>query len=124
MRRHFERRHRDAEKPFHSVPLHYSFRASPTLLGAVDRVFASEAVWRGVAFDGDQAPSHEAIHKARQGVVEIWPAIPAEKAPDPDDWSMPLDEPASHAPAVILAGRIADEIRRFVRPVRPTGSSI
>ena len=116
MRRYFERRHRDAVKPFASVPLNFSFRSAQTILTAVDLVFGSEAARTGLVA-GDEPPlAHEAIQKRLQGVVEIWPAVAAEKAPDPDDWTMPLDEPAAHDPAVILARRIADQIAAWLKP--------
>ena len=48
MRRYFERRHREAEKPFESVPLNFSFRSAPAILAAVDMVFGSRSA-RGAA---------------------------------------------------------------------------
>jgi ATP-dependent helicase/nuclease subunit A len=116
MRRHFDRKHRDAEKPFEAVPLSFSFRSAPAILAAVDMIFASEAAWRDVAAEGEPPPVHEAIHKSLKGVVEIWPAVRADKGPDPNDWRMPLDEPAAHDPAVIVAGRIADQIALWTSP--------
>ena len=118
-RRRYDRRHREAEKAFESVPLNASFRSAPAILAAVDIVFKTDAAWRGVAAAGEPTPVHEAIHKTLKGVVEIWPPVPAEKAREPDDWRMPLDEPAAHDPAVILAQRIADQIARWVDPLSP-----
>ncbi len=116
MRRYFERRHREAAKPFASVPLNYSFRSAPAILVAVDRTFGTETARTGLVA-GDEPPlAHEAIQKNLQGVVEIWPTVEAEKAPDPDDWRMPLDEPAAHDPAVILARRIAEAIAGWMKP--------
>ena len=39
MKRAFDRRHRDAERPFADVPLTFSFRSSQTILDAVDKTF-------------------------------------------------------------------------------------
>ena len=119
MRRHFERRHRDAEKPFEAVPLNFSFRSAPAVLAAVDMIFGSEAAWRGVAAEGEPPPIHQAIRGTLKGVVEIWPTVEADKGANPDDWRMPLDEPAAHDPAVILAGRIADRIALWTAPGSP-----
>ena len=116
MRRAFERRHREAEKPFESVPLNYSFRSAPAILAAVDKVFQSEAAWRGVAAEGEPPPTHEAIRRSLKGVVEVWPPVEPEKGRDPDDWRMPLDEPAAHDPAVILAQRLARQIAMWLDP--------
>ena len=115
MRRYFERRHREAVKPFASVPLNFSFRSAPAILAAVDKTFGTEEARAGLVA-GDEPPlAHEAIRTSLQGVVEIWPTVEAAKAPDPDDWRMPLDEPAAHDPAVILARRIADQIARWLK---------
>ena len=46
MRRAFERRHREAEQPFATVPLNFSFRSAPAILAAVDKTFESEAAPR------------------------------------------------------------------------------
>jgi ATP-dependent helicase/nuclease subunit A len=116
MRRYFERRHREAKKSFESVPLNYSFRSAPALLTVVNKVFQSESAWRGVSAEGEPPPVHLPIQTRLQGVVEIWPTVPAEKGSDPDDWRMPLDEPAAHEPAVILARRIADQIALWIAP--------
>ncbi len=113
MRRSFERRCRDAQKPFERVPLNFSFRSAPAILAAVDMTFATEAARTGLLDEGEPPPLHEAIRKTLKGVVEIWPTVEAEKPADPDDWRMPLDEPAAHAPPVILAGRIAEQIARW-----------
>jgi ATP-dependent helicase/nuclease subunit A len=116
MRRHFERSHRDAEKPFEAVPLNFSFRSAPTVLDAVDKIFRREAAWGGISAEDEPPPTHEAIRRSLQGVVEIWPTVEADKASDPDDWRMPLDEPAAHDPAVVVAGRIADQIALWTAP--------
>jgi ATP-dependent helicase/nuclease subunit A len=116
MRRFFERRHREAAKPFASVPLNFSFRSAPAVLAAVDKTFGTEEAREGLAA-GDEPPlAHEAIRTNLQGVVEVWPTVKAAKGPDPDDWRMPLDEPAAHDPAVILARRIADQTARWLKP--------
>ncbi len=116
MRRTFERRCRDAQMPFERVPLNFSFRSAPAVLAAVDRTFATEAARTGLLDEGEPPPLHEAIRKTLKGVVEIWPTVEAERPADPDDWRMPLDEPAAHAPPVILAGRIADAVARWTAP--------
>ncbi len=116
MRRYFERRHREAVKPFEGVPLNFSFRSAPAILAVVDKTFGTEDARGGLVAGDEPAPAHEAIRKSLKGVVEIWPTVPAEKSPHPDDWTMPLDEPAAHDPAVVLARRIADQIARWLKP--------
>ena len=119
MKRAFAQRHRDAERPFIDVPLTFSFRSSQTILDAVDKTFRNELAWRGVAAAGEPAPNHEAIRGGLKGVVELWPPILPTPTPDPADWSMPLDPPAQDDPPVILAKRIAEVIRGWLRTSSP-----
>ena len=114
MKRAFDKRHRDAERPFADVPLTFSFRSSQTILDAVDKTFGSEAAWRGVAAAGEPPPRHEAIHSDLKGVVELWPPITPGPAPDPEDWRLPLDHASPDDPPAILAKRIAQVIKGWV----------
>ena len=116
MRRTFDKRCRDAERPFDDVPLTFSFRSSPTILDAVDGTFKSQQAWRGVAAPGEPPPTHEAIRRDLKGLVELWPPIAPSLAPDPQDWRMPLDERPQDDPAVTLARRIAEVIKDWLSP--------
>jgi ATP-dependent helicase/nuclease subunit A len=116
MKRFFDKRHREAKRPFETVPLNVSFRSAPAILAAVDKTFESEEAWRGVAAVGEPYPVHEAIRRDMSGVVELWPTVKPADATDPEDWRMPLDEPAHHDPPVILAGRIAETIDGWLSP--------
>ena len=55
MRRTFERRCREAQKPFERVPLNFSFRSAPAILAAVDMTFATEAARTGLTRRGRAA---------------------------------------------------------------------
>jgi ATP-dependent helicase/nuclease subunit A len=114
MKRAFETRHRDAERPFADVPLTFSFRSSQTILDAVDMTFRSENARRGVVAAGEPPPIHQAIRRDLKGVVELWPPIVPSQTPDPEDWRMPLDEKPQDDPAVVLARRIAEVIKRWL----------
>ena len=116
MKRAFEKRHREARRPFETVPLNVSFRSAPAILAAVDKTFESEEAWRGVAAAGEPYPVHEAIRRGMNGVVELWPTIEPVIDSEPEDWRMPLDEPTRHDPPVVLAGRIAETIDRWLTP--------
>ena len=116
MKRAFAERHRQSERPFADVPLTFSFRSSQTILDAVDMTFRTEQAWRGVSADGEPPPKHDAIRRGLKGVVELWPPIAPDPAPDPQDWSMPLEPPSQDDPPVVLAKRIAEVIRSWLRP--------
>jgi ATP-dependent helicase/nuclease subunit A len=119
MKRAFERRHREAERPFADVPLTFSFRSSQTILDAVDRTFRTDLAWRGVAAAGEPPPSHQAIRRDLKGAVELWPPIAPSPTPDPEDWRMPLDQPSQDDPPVILAKRIAEVIKGWLGASSP-----
>jgi ATP-dependent helicase/nuclease subunit A len=119
MRRSFQARHADVERPFASVKLHLSFRSAPKVLAAVDAVFALEQAWRGVSAGEAQAPPHGAHHIALPGSVEIWDVVKPEPAPEPDDWRLPLDQQSGRDPPVRLAERIADQIAGWLAPGSP-----
>jgi ATP-dependent helicase/nuclease subunit A len=116
MKRFFEARHRQAERPFETVPLNFSFRSAPAILAAVDKTFESGEARRGIAAAGEPPAVHEAIRRDMKGVVELWPTVKPMADPDPGDWRMPLDEPARHDPPVVLAGRIAGTIDGWLKP--------
>jgi ATP-dependent helicase/nuclease subunit A len=114
MKRAFDRRHRDAGRPFVEAPLTYSFRSSQTILDAVDKTFSSKAAWRDVAAADEPPPKHEAIRRDLKGVVELWPPVARGPAPDPEDWRLPLDHASPDDPPVILAKRIAEVVKGWV----------
>jgi ATP-dependent helicase/nuclease subunit A len=116
MKRGFAERHRNSKRPFADVPLTFSFRSSQTILDAVDMTFRTELAWRGVAAVGEPPPTHQAIRSSLRGVVELWPPIAPSPAVDPEDWSMPLDPPTQDDPPVVLAKRIAEVIRSWLKP--------
>ena len=116
MKRLFDKRHRDAERPFADVLLSFSFRSSQTILDAVDMTFRSEAAWQGVAAPGEPSPQHVAIRRDLKGVVELWPPIAPTPTPEPEDWRLPLDHAAPSDPHVVLANRIATVIKQWRSP--------
>jgi ATP-dependent helicase/nuclease subunit A len=118
MKRAFAKRHGDAERPFADVPLTFSFRSSQTILDAVDMTFRTELAWSGVAAAGEPPPKHDAIRSHLKGVVELWPPIAPSPAPDPEDWRV-LEQPAEDDPPVVLAKRIAEVIRGWLRSTSP-----
>ena len=113
MRAHFAARAADAGLGWRSVEMPLSFRATPVLLGAVDRVFASEPARIGLTFD-HSPPRHLSARLGHAGRIEIWPTIRPEEALETDPWDTPLDQlPAKSAPSR-LADRIARQIRYWL----------
>jgi ATP-dependent helicase/nuclease subunit A len=113
MRRQFAGRARGADQPFAEVELDLSFRSAAPVLQGVDAVFSVPATWAGVAEDAYL--THTPLLKL-PGLVELWVPIEGAREPDPDDWLMPLDQPARADPAVQLAERIARTIDGWLAP--------
>jgi len=119
MRRWFESRHRKAELGFEDVRLIHSFRSSPAVLGAVDKVFSVAEVAKGLSANDTADILHEAIKDGLPGVVEFWPPVVATPAPEPGDWALPLDAQKQTHPAHALAERIASVIAQWTAPGSP-----
>ncbi|MHA7775039.1 double-strand break repair helicase AddA [Roseibium sp. M-1] len=113
MRREFKDRAEAADLEFHSVNLQLSFRSTPDVLGAVDRVFKDESAHRGLS-QNVEAPVHEAIRRD-PGIVDLWPLEAEVEIDEPDDWRQPIDHVGSGSPMLKLAKRIASEIAGWMR---------
>lgn len=116
MRSAFERRFRSGRKPFERVSLKTSFRSVPGILAAVDKVFESAPHQDGLVAPADVWPVHESIKADLPGLIEIWPRVAAAPAPDPADWSIPLDETSERDPVWVVADRIARKVKALIAP--------
>ena len=116
MRSTFERRFRDGRKPFDRVSLKTSFRSTPGILRAVDTLFEVDAHQDGLVRKPDIWPGHESIKGTLPSLVEIWPAFGATAAPDPADWSIPLDTASEQDPSNLVADRVARKIAALTAP--------
>lgn len=117
---------RNAGKPFERVELKQSFRSTPDVLHAVDRVFDIEEHRDGVA--GGHF-THDTNRLNEHGSVEVWPYVGAQAVTEPEDWRKSIDH--TKAPAAQVAEAVAATIRQWVddrepvfeerelRPVRP-----
>ena len=111
------RRISGAGQPFDPVPLDLSFRSARNILDAVDLVFRQPEALRGLQADlSEPPPTHNALKHDIPGMVEIWAPIAGSKAPDPTEWTLPLDLPRETSPPAELAERIARKIRSFILP--------
>ncbi|WP_323038445.1 double-strand break repair helicase AddA [Gemmobacter sp.] len=106
MQAHFAQRLSAVGTALHLHPLEFSFRSSPAVLGAVDATCAP--------FESLGRVSHIAFRGAMPGRVDLWPVVAAEDDPDPGDWFDPVDLPSPRAPEVVLAERIAQQIRALL----------
>ena len=114
MRRHFERRVRDAAQDFENVELHLSYRSTPAVLRAVDQTFARAEASDGLTAEA-RPVSHRAHREGHAGVVELWPTARAGKAADRGEWELPLHPHEAGSARAQLAERIADQIDGWLK---------
>ncbi|MEN6542152.1 double-strand break repair helicase AddA [Parvibaculum sp.] len=128
MRRHFERRVKQAEMSWSAIPLVRSFRSVPEVLAAVDKVFAMAVASDGLSVSG-AVDTHIAHRNLDAGLVEIWDLEAPDEQDEQSAWDAPLDYLTETAPVAKLASRIATTIRGWLdnreplvakgRPIRP-----
>ncbi|POF34116.1 double-strand break repair helicase AddA [Roseibium marinum] len=113
MRREFSQQAVSAGQEFHSVNLQLSFRSTPDVLGAVDKVFRDESAHKGLSKE-TTPPVHEAIRRD-PGIVDLWPLETEAEVVEPEDWRQPVDHVGSGSPMLKVARRIAAEIAGWMR---------
>jgi ATP-dependent helicase/nuclease subunit A len=117
MKRDFQRRAEQAQKPFEPVELTLSFRSAPGVLDAVDKVFAIPENYRGLSAQADHVNTvHQALKRDAPSRVEIWEVIARAEQEERRDWKLPLDFSDETDPPVVSARRIAETIRRWLEP--------
>ncbi len=129
-REHFAGHAGPVEHPFRKVELSLSFRSTSAVLDLVDETFSTVAAKTGLSFDDETLIRHEAARKGHAGCVELWPTEIPEELDEPRNWTPPVSQEQSTAPAARLAVRIADRIAAWIsegeilqsrgRPIRPS----
>lgn len=93
----------------HDVPMSFSFRSSPAILNMVDYAF-HEGFEKAIG----QKAQHIAFNSELPGRVDLWPQIqPVDEEKD-KEWFDPVDREGSKNHKVVLANKIADEIKRLL----------
>ena len=100
-----------AAQNFVPVDLTVSFRSTPAVLEAVDRVFRHDQAARGVATAGDV--EHLASRTDEPGRVEVWPLC-ASDTEETDTTDLEAEQSALRLPHERLARLIATHARRLI----------
>ncbi len=87
-----------------------SYRSSPAILRAVDLTFRLPAQ---VGL-GDSPPEHLAHFPDMPGRVDLWPAIEKPAKTEPADWIDPAHTPTEPSAEIVLANRVASELRWMI----------
>lgn len=90
------------------LPLEFSFRSSPAVLGFVDMALEGRS-GLGNSFQ------HRAFFSDMPGRVDLWPVIEPVKQDEDRVWNDPVDRPSPRDNRVQLADQIAAEIDRLVK---------
>ncbi len=115
----FEARTTDAGKGWETVDLDISFRSAPSVLQAVDAVFAAGSAREGVVRP-DEVLRHKPYRAGQAGLVEVWPPVGPEEAGDAE-WRPPTERRARLAPEVRLARLITQKLRGWIgREILPS----
>ncbi|WP_341232818.1 double-strand break repair helicase AddA [uncultured Sulfitobacter sp.] len=102
----FEGKITDAGQVFQRRSLDYSFRSSSAILQLVDTSFTPHA---SAGFAADS--KHIAFKSALPGRVDLWPLVEKSEEPDDREWSDPVDQQSDHHHTVVLADKIAAQIK-------------
>ncbi|MDD9910135.1 MAG: double-strand break repair helicase AddA [Ahrensia sp.] len=105
----FAKRIAQADQEFSGPQFNLSFRSTPDVLAAVDRVFQHGNHAMGLTFGGDYPP-HTAHRRHDPGEVEIWPFEMASEKETLESWAAVPDLVAIPHQAVRLARSIAADI--------------
>lgn len=114
MERHFGTALQAAGHDWRAIGLDTSFRSAPEVLQAVDAVFSHPEAAPGVTAP-EAGLRHRPFRSQAQGLVELWPPVRAEDVPDTDPWDAPLDSVGASDPRSLLAKRIAETIRSWLK---------
>jgi ATP-dependent helicase/nuclease subunit A len=114
MRRLFASLCQGIERELHYIPFRHSFRSGPNVLGAVDNVFKRPEAYKGLSAD-DVATVHEWLPQAPPGMVELWETVKPKDKREIEAWDAPFDELTERSSQVRLAGKIATNVRRWIR---------
>jgi ATP-dependent helicase/nuclease subunit A len=114
MRRHFARQFDNDEQGWRDLKFQSSFRSGVSVLGSVDRVFKAPDIFPSITSDRDGVTPHEALPSAAPGLVELWPLIKPADRKDMEGWAAPFDTESEESPRVLLARKIAAQVKRWM----------
>lgn len=109
MQGHFTAKFAAVGRAMQGLELLHSFRSADAILRVVDLTF-DERVNRGLG----GKPKHRAFHTDKPGRVDLWAPIPKPDKVEPNEWYAPIDILPDAHENVVLARKIAAEIRRMI----------
>jgi len=114
MRREFAGQFDTPELGWRYLRFHHSFRSGEAVLGSVDRVFAAQDIFVSITTDAAGVPPHISLPDAAPGLVELWPLITPAERKEIEGWDAPFDTESEISPRVVLARRIAAQVKLWM----------
>lgn len=102
MQAHFYDRLSETDNGLRTLNLEFSFRSSDAILRFVDQLLPISDT------------QHRAFHGEKPGRVDLWPPVPRAASPEKGNWFDPVDLTGESHHSVILARKIASEIRGLI----------
>ncbi|MBI6629480.1 double-strand break repair helicase AddA [Pontibaca salina] len=109
MQHEFAHRLNATGQPLQDLTLEFSFRSSDAILRLVDLVFEGQG---GAGFHKESL--HRAFKADLPGRVDLWPVVEKVETDEDRHWTDPLDRPGARHHNVVLAERIAQQIRSMI----------
>jgi len=100
-------------RTFYEENLTVSFRSTPEILYAVDKVFSNPENYQGLN-QVPEATVHSSQRMNDMGLVEFWRPIRVEKAIPSENWDAPLDAIDGGSAVVTLARNLAHHIKGLI----------
>ena len=114
MRHVFERQFNTPEQGWRYLKFHSSFRSGENVLGSVDQVFKAREIYASITADDVGIPEHKALPDAAPGLVELWPLLAPAERREMEGWDAPFDTESEESPRVLLARRIAGQVKLWM----------
>jgi len=109
MRHHFSEALAHVGRNLADMSLNYSFRSSQAILRVVDETFSGPQ-----SMGMPTESSHLAFKADMPGRVDLWPVV--EKVGDEQErkWFVPVDQPSETSEIVVMANRMASQIKHMI----------
>jgi len=106
-------RNEKEKRSFYDENLTVSFRSTPEILYAVDKVFSNPENYQGLNRE-PEATVHSSQRMNDMGLVEFWQPITEERAIPSDNWDAPLDAIDGGSAVVTLARNLALHVNGLI----------
>jgi len=109
MRHHFSDALAHVGRNLADMSLNYSFRSSQAILRVVDETFSGPQ-----SMGMPTESSHLAFKADMPGRVDLWPVVEKVEDEQEREWFVPVDQPSETSEIVVMANRVAAQIKHMI----------